>query len=38
MNWCDDGVMENEITRTLLKIGLLSDHLRERLVAIGADA
>jgi hypothetical protein len=36
MNWCDDGVIE--ITRSLRKIGLLSDHLRERLVAIGADA
>jgi hypothetical protein len=38
MNWCDAGVMESEITRSLRKIGLLSDHLRERLVAIGAIA
>ena len=38
MNWCDDGVMENEITPSLRKIGLLSDRLRERLVAIAADA
>jgi hypothetical protein len=34
MNCCDDGVMENEITPRLRKIGLLSD----RLIAIATDA
>ena len=38
MNWRDDGVMENEDNAPPRKIGSFSDRLRERLVAIAADA